>query len=59
VHGVSTAEFVWRAFAKADVLDLALLHQSLQLCEDFFDGCVRINTVLVVQINVVCPKALQ
>ena len=43
-------------FRKAEVLNLALLNQVLHRSRDVLDGHVRVNTVLIEQIDNIGPE---
>jgi hypothetical protein len=59
MHGVSPPDCCGAGLGKADVADLALDHQLGQGADGVFDGCLRVDPVLVVQVDVVGAEPLQ
>ncbi len=59
LDGVGAADGFRACFRKAKVLDLACLDQVLHRSRHIFDGHVRVNPVLVKQINGLNPEALE
>src|SRR5439155_24459758 len=51
LHRVCAADRLRSRFGEAEVLDLALLNQLLHRPRDVLDGHVRIDAVLVIQID--------
>ena len=51
LDGVGAADGLHARFGKAEVLDLAFLNQILHRSRDVFDGHVRVNAVLIEQID--------
>jgi hypothetical protein len=59
VHGVGAADRVGRSFGQADVQDLALVEQIDQRGDGVLDGGVRVDPVLVVEVDPVGAQARQ
>jgi hypothetical protein len=59
VHGVSAADCGGASLGQADVADLALGDQLGQGADGALDGGLRIDPVLVVQVDVVGAEPLQ
>lgn len=59
MHGVGATDRLGTRFGKAEVPDLALLNQLLDGACHIFDGHLRIDTVLVEQIDHVGLESLQ
>jgi hypothetical protein len=59
VHGVGAADRGGAGFGQADVADLALGHQLSQSAGGVLDRGVRVDPVLVVQVDVVDTEPLQ
>jgi hypothetical protein len=57
MDGVGSADCVRSCFGEANVADLAFRDQLGQSTDGVFDRGVRVDTVLVVQVDVVCPEA--
>ena len=53
------ADGVGAGFGQADVADLALGHQLGERADGVLDGCVRVDPVLVVQVDVVDAEPLE
>jgi hypothetical protein len=51
LDGVRAANRLHARFGKAEVLDLALLNQFLHRARHVFDGHVRVNPVLIEQVD--------
>jgi hypothetical protein len=59
MHGVGATDRLGTRFGKAEVPDLALLNQLLDGACHIFDGHLRIDTVLVEQIDHVGLESLE
>ena len=59
LHGVSAADRLRAGFRQAEVLDLALSNQFLHRSSYVFDGHLRVNAVLIVEIDDVGLQALE
>ena len=59
MHGVGAADRAGAGLGQADVADLAFGDQFGQGADRLLDGRVRIDTVLVVQVDVVGAEPLQ
>jgi hypothetical protein len=59
VHGVGAADRFGRGLGKADVQDLALGHQFGQGADGVLDRRVRVDPVLVVEVDAVGSQPLQ
>jgi len=59
LHRVCAADRLRSRFGQAEVLDLALLNQVLHRARDVLDGHIRIDAVLVMQIDRVDLEPLE
>jgi len=59
VHGVGAADSCCAGFGEADVQDLALGHQLCEGADGVLDGSVRVDPVLVVEVDAVGAQPLQ
>jgi hypothetical protein len=59
VHGVGAADRCRRGLGQADVQDLALGHQFGEGANGVLDGSVRVDPVLVVEVDAVGAQPLQ
>jgi hypothetical protein len=59
VHGVGAADRRGRGFGQADVQDLPFGHELGQGADGVLDRGVRVDAVLVVDVDAVGPQALE
>jgi hypothetical protein len=59
VHGVGASDRLGSGLGQADVPDLALGYQLGQRADSVLDRSVRVDPVLVVEVDAVGPQPLQ
>src|SRR5271165_486961 len=59
LNGMCAPQCLRSRFGKTEILDLSFLNQVLDRSGDVFDWHVRVNTVLIEQIDAVHPEALK
>ena len=59
LDGVSAADRLRAGFREPEMLDLALANQVLHRTRDVFDRNVRVDAMLVEQVDAIRPKSLQ
>ncbi|MNW64805.1 hypothetical protein D3C74_431200 [compost metagenome] len=56
---MSPPNLIRRCFRKAKEADFTFLHKLSHSADGLFDGDVRVNTMLIVQVDVICAQLKQ